>query len=499
MKGSSHYNRRVAENMIVQNTRLIQKRKFPKVIRCIATGKCNQSSIITVGSQDKRLYILNSKFEEQQILEFPSWVRCVAAGDLTGDGNAEIVTGSGDQSFRIFKFFPATENQENQEDDLNDQENLENQDNSGEYKEIYYIEFDHFVNSCVIADINGNGRQEIVTGSWDQTINTFELHEDRLTLLWSKKFEKRITMLKVADTNWNGKKEIIALFKGGGMTVIQSEGLEELWSFETEKDLLACDIGAIEVSGLPIIVVGGNDHVLYFFDCDGKLVNQKSMEDRITSLMINDLDGDGNPELIVSEGALSLNVFKFYGPDLFSMDLKWKKRINHVVNDILLDDVNKDNKLDLIYGGYSGTLTAIQDFFYGESEPCFIRQVPPVRVPAVVLEEVSIITPAIETSISQAVAIETGTGTTKIANSVPVIGAFSPKYSRIYTGRYDRLYSGKSMRNKIYQGGYIRKKLKQPYPTPYYRNLAKKISISSKRSPSTTSRASKSLSKKIKK
>ncbi len=493
MIGSSHYNRRVQNLMIVQNTRLIQKRKFSKVIRCIATGKCNQCSIITVGSQDKKLYILNSKFEEQQTLEFPSWVRCVATGDLTGDGNDEIVTGSGDRSFRIFKFFPAAENRENKEN-LENKDDLDNQGKSGEFKEIHYIEFDHFVNSCVIADINGNGRKEIVTGSWDQTINTFELYDDRLTLLWSKKFEKRITMLKVADTNWNGQKEIIALFKGGGMSVIQSEGLEELWSFETEKDLLACDIGALEVSGLPIIVVGGNDQVLYFFDCDGKLVNQKPMEDRITSLMINDMDGDGNSELIVSEGALFLYVFKFYGPDLFSMDLKWKKRTRHVVNDIVLDDLNKDNKRELIYGGYSGSLTAIQDFFYGESEPYFSRQVPPVRGPAVELEEVTIITPTMESSISQSSPKEVGM--TKTYSKAPVIEGYSPKYSRIYTNRYDRLYSGKSMRNKINQGGYIRKKLKQPYPTPYYRNLAKKASISPSRASSSISTASKSTSKK---
>jgi len=485
MNGSNHYQRRVSKNMIVQNTRLIQKRKFPKVIRCIAKGECNKSTIITVGSQDKRLYILNSDFEEQQILEFPQWVRCVATGDLNGDGNDEIIAGSGDRSFRIFKFFPPKgKGKKSSKKKVSS--------NLGEYKEIYFIEFDHFVNSCVIADLNGNGKNEIVAGSWDQTINIFELHEDRLTLLWSKKFEKRITQLKLADTNWNGKKEIIALFKGGGMSVIQSEQLEELWSFETEKDLLACDIGSLEASGLPILVVGGNDQVLYFFDCDGKLVNQKEMKDRITSLMINDLDGDGNLELIVGEGSMALNAFKFYGPDLFSMDLKWTKRINHVINDMVLVDITQDNKQELLYGGYGGSLTAIQDFFYGEVEPCFSRQVPPLRISDEVLEEVTIITPAIETSISQPAQVMTGL--VKASKSAPVIEAFSPKYSRIYTQRYDRLYSGKTMKKRINQG-YIRTKLKQPYPTPYYRNLKTKHSISPSRS-SSISKASKGVSKK---
>ena len=175
------------------------------------------------------------------------------------------------------------------------------------------------------------------------------------------------------------------------------------------------------------------------------------------------------------------------------MDLKWKKRISHVVNDMVLGDVNQDAKLELIYGGYSGTITAIQDFFFGESEPCFIRQVPPVRVPTVVLEEVSIITPSIETSISQSISMETGL--TSIKGKVPVMEIYSPKYTRVYTNRYDRLYSGKSMLKKMNQEGYIRKKLKHPYPTPYYRNLNAKPSISPTRSPSTSSLASKSLAK----
>lgn len=448
--------------MIVQNTRLIQKRKFSRVIRCIATGKCNNESIITVGSQDKHLYVLNSRFETLQALEFPQWVRCVAVGDLNGDGNDEIVAGSGDRTFRIYQF------------------------KEGEYQEIYFVKFDHFVNSCVIADMTGDGVMEIIAGSWDHTINVFRLFEDHLSLLWSKKFEKRLSYLKAADTNWNGRNELVALFKGGGMSVISADTLEELWSFETEKDLLACDIGALEASGLPMIVVGGNDKNVYFFDCDGKLIHQKSTEDRISALIIRDIDGDGNNELVIGEGAIALNVFKFYGPDLFSMDLKWSKRIHHVINDVVVDDISQDAKMELIYGGYGGAITAIQDFFYGETKSTYTQMVPPLRSDDSQLEEISVVvaqkTESIISSQFSPIPIE------NIAVGGDKSLEYSPKFSRIYTNRYDRLFSSKNIRGKI-DGGYIRTKLKKPYPTPYYRNLAEKKAISfSPVSPKTLSK-----------
>lgn len=341
--------RRSYRPMIRLDTRLISKHKFSQVIRCLAVGTAKEMPIIAVGSQDKYLYLLNENLKELQKIKFDKWVRCVALGDLLGDGCDELVVGGGDKSLHIYKFL----------------------DSDGKFHELYSYEFDHFVNTCEIADITGDGELEIIVGSWDQTIHALKLFPERLSILWVRKLEKRVNIIKVADINKDGKNEILVLFKEGSLGVFSFDICKPLWLFKTNKELLTVDVGPLDEKGINYIVTGGNGKVLYIIDPNGNLIHKEEFKDRITALILGDIDGDENNDMILGEGDIALKAFKFSGKSPAFFEMKWNYRIHHTLNCLLLNDFNKDQKRELIFGGYNKTITAIQDTEYGMVEPIY--------------------------------------------------------------------------------------------------------------------------------
>lgn len=343
--------RRFPKTMIRQDTCQIAKQKFPQVIRCVAVGKTHDSPVIAVGSQDRNLYLLDDHFEEFQKIPFTRWVRSVALGDLTGDGNDELIVGGGDNSLHIFLYKPELH----------------------QFNEIYEYPFEHFVNSCIITDITGDGEMEILVGAWDQTIHALKLFEDRLSLLWVQKCDKRVNVLKSADVNSDGRNEIVVLFRGGGLGVFSPENCEPLWLYDTPKELLCVDVGPVDELGNPYIIAGGDDAVLYFLNEKGELAHQIETNDRITALSLGDIDGDSNKDLIISEGEKVMRVFKFLGDSPESYEVKWIHRIKNTNTCLKIVDFNEDSQNEILFGGYQSYLTAIKDNYYGADPPYFTR------------------------------------------------------------------------------------------------------------------------------
>ncbi len=335
---------------IIQLTRSVFRKKFKSVIRCFDLGNCGDEQILAVGSQDKHLYIINSALEILQAIKFPQWVRCIATGDLTNDGNSEIVVGCGDHTLRVF-----------------------HSDGIG-FHEIHSIAFNGFVTSCALADITGDGNLEIIAGSWDKTVRAYSLKNQEMTLLWQQEFEAGIQVLKTGDLTWDRKPEIVCLFKGNGMAVLEGVSGSEQWDFNTSSELKSCDIGILDYRGYPTLVVGGNDHNVYFFNHQGNLIQQTSFEDRITSLLINDITGNGRNELILGMGQKSIQTIDFTTGDIADSMVRWNQRIHGVLLTMKTTDFTRDGKTDLIVAGYDCAICGVQDFYFGEA---YFDPIPP--------------------------------------------------------------------------------------------------------------------------
>ncbi len=335
------------KSMIVQHTHSIIRKKLPGVIRdiaIVAIGENEADKFIAVANQDRNLYILSSNgLELYQKIEFSQWVRCISSADLTKNGKSEIIVGLGDNTLRIFKFDEETMN----------------------FVEFCSEAFEGFVSSCAIADLNGDSNLEIIAGSWDKTLRVFSLTETGLEELWRKELSFRIQSVKIADVLWNNRLEIVVLFKEDGLSVLNSLNGSLIWEFSAGKPLLACDIGILDSSGYPYIVTGGNDKILYFLDMYGNTILKTPLEDRITSILIADINGNSRNEVLLGMGSEFLMSYEFPDALLSQICRRWRYKIHGVINKIIVTDFTLNLEKDIIFAGYDYAINIINDFHYG--------------------------------------------------------------------------------------------------------------------------------------
>jgi hypothetical protein len=340
-------NRGHEKSMITQHIHSTLRKKLPSVIRdiaIVAIGENESDKFIVVANQDKNLYILSfNRLEIFQKIEFSQWVRCVCTADLTKNGKSEIIIGLGDNTLRVFKF---------------DEETLN-------YIEFCSEMFENFVNTCAIADLNGDSNLEIIAGSWDKTLRVFSLTETGLEELWRKELPYRIQSVKIADVLWNDRLEIVVLFKEDGLSVLNSQNGSLIWEFSAEKPLLTCDIGILDSSGYPYIVTGGNDKILYFLDMYGNTILKTPLEDRITSILIADINGNSRNELLLGMGSEYLISYEFPDALLSQMRRRWRYKIHGVITKIITADFTLNLEKDIIFAGYDYAINIINDFHYG--------------------------------------------------------------------------------------------------------------------------------------
>nr|WP_147662741.1 hypothetical protein [Candidatus Prometheoarchaeum syntrophicum]QEE15843.1 FG-GAP repeat protein [Candidatus Prometheoarchaeum syntrophicum] len=357
-------NRGHEKSMIVQHIHSILRKKLPSVIRdaaIVSIGENERDKFIAVANQDNNLYILNfNRLEIFQKIEFSTWVRCVSTADLTKNGKSEIIIGLGDNTLRVLKFDEETKN----------------------FFEFCSETFENFVNSCTTADLNGDSNLEIIAGSWDKTLRVFSLTESGLEELWRKELPFRIQSVKIADVLWNNRLEIVIIFKEGGLSVLNSLNGTLIWEFSGEKPLLACDIGILDSSGYPYIVTGGNDKNLYFLDMYGNIILKTPVEDRITSILISDINGNSRNEVLLGMGSAFLISFEFPDALLSQIRRRWRYKIHGVINRILTTDFTLNSEKDIIFAGYDYAINIINDFHYGSEilEPLMAAPFHPVPI-----------------------------------------------------------------------------------------------------------------------
>ncbi len=388
--------------MIVQNTRQLFKKRFPSVIRCIAEGRMAGKDFIAIGCQDKKLHILDSNLNEIQAIEFQQWVRCIAIENITKDENGAILVGIGDSTMRLFRF------------------------TGKQYEESHVFNFNNFVNGCALIDVDGDGKPEIIGGSWDKTLKIFD--SETYAVKWEEEFPQEIDLIKCADFNYDGRIEIGIAFRGGTFVVLEGKKGLPLWEYDCEKDIIACDVGYFDFSGYPYIVLGGNDQYLHFIDIKGQRIHKISTGDRITALGIGDIDDDDRNEILVGSGNDRLLCYDLKSNDLYSIDLKWKLHINGVVNTFLINDINADQKSEVLIGGYDTFLTGLQDNYIGIKPKVCLPVMPLFVCPKARLAPPQVVVPA-------AISVKTGT---PLAQSVTPIAVNQPASSLFHDDNESR-------------------------------------------------------------
>jgi outer membrane protein assembly factor BamB len=198
-----------------------------------------------------------------------------------------------------------------------------------------------------IADINNDGKKEIVVGSEMGNIYALSYEGE---LLWKFKTEGSIRApVLINDINGDGKLEILFGSGDKNLYVLNNEG-KLLWQYEAGSSIESCpEI----VKGN--IVFGCDNGELHCINNLGKLIWKFTTNAKITAQpSVGKLFGDERTFIVVGSTDNYLYMLNLDG------ELIWKfKTEGAIYSKACLADINNDNKLEIIFGSCDNKIYAL--------------------------------------------------------------------------------------------------------------------------------------------
>ena len=163
--------------------------------------------------------------------------------------------------------------------------------------------------SPVIADVNGNGQNEIVTA----LDNSVMLVSGNGNILWNHSTPKDIdSSIVVADANDDGVTEIYAIDLSGKLVSLAPDGSERWSANVRERVRRQPAIADINGDGNVEIIVAGYSSELFLFSPDGELLESVPMTHNTNATpTIADFSGDGTPYIVYASAEGNLTTYKW--------------------------------------------------------------------------------------------------------------------------------------------------------------------------------------------
>ncbi|HEC84748.1 MAG: hypothetical protein DRR08_30655 [Candidatus Parabeggiatoa sp. nov. 2] len=158
-----------------------------------------------------------------------------------------------------------------------------------------------------IADVTGDGKKELIYGTFDGAVRCQDLATGKL--IWEVSTHSFPFSVKARDVDYDGKAEVFAAAADGGLYAIAPEG-KPLWTFRSKLPLYDVDVGDIEGGATLEIAAGGIDGQVYVLSSSGELIAQAKVSRFVHRLAVEDLDSDGVDEIFVVDVRVFAQVLK---------------------------------------------------------------------------------------------------------------------------------------------------------------------------------------------
>lgn len=299
----------------------------------LAVGQKAQQLRVTLtpANENCSVYLAEMEIRGLQPGRRPA-ITAIAAGDLNGDGQQEIIIAS----------------EEGQIMALND---------SGAKLWEYTSKERARMNCLACADVNGDGRAEIMFGQDNETLG---LISGAGELLWATKpprfrgLPSDITTIFPGDINGDGRPEIIAGAKSWQYFAYAADG-QMRWSHIIYAH--AATVGyAADLNGdrKEEIVAGNAYYRLNVISAEGKIFwRQGNIGPEMTAVYAADITGDGQPEVFAGVDGGTLHAYSATGQTL------WEINLGDKITRLLACDVNDDGRQELICAAESASLFAL--------------------------------------------------------------------------------------------------------------------------------------------
>ena len=336
--------------MLVKRYHLNWLFEAPDALLTCSVMLCDGVRYFAFGGHDKTLYIMSTEFEILVDIEYEAWVRCSYSIDLTGDGNDELLVGTGDGNCIVYKFDTAEK----------------------KLVELMNYEASDKMNCCVAGDLFQDGSDALIYGGDNKQIHIFKDFNstEPLFTLYYDAWVLCCTLgyLKLP----NIKTPVFGLLigtKSGQFQFVQIKNNQPdiLWQMFLHSRINDIKIGDVTNDGYNEIIACTDDKFVKIFNSEGERISYIKIHDsRPVSVLIEDIDGDNANEIVVGCANGFLRIYHNTHKESRKFSLKWRKRGDNSIKHItyLIDEETKEKHI--IYGGYERALVSVRDFEWGK-------------------------------------------------------------------------------------------------------------------------------------
>ena len=184
------------------------------------------------------------------------------------------------------------------------------------------------MNGIHVADVNGDGKNEIIAASYDGNIYLFDAACNKL---WAYYAACPAYTAYGVDINHDGKTEAV----GGNcqhIILIDAKG-ELIWKYRTGMTVVRITSGDIDGDGNPEIITGsdapsGTSSILDIAKSDGDAMWGKTYKgSKLHGLLAADINGDGKDEVIT--GTSKVNAYNSSGDTIWTTQVNGNVEVLH--------------------------------------------------------------------------------------------------------------------------------------------------------------------------
>jgi poly-gamma-glutamate capsule biosynthesis protein CapA/YwtB (metallophosphatase superfamily)/outer membrane protein assembly factor BamB len=205
--------------------------------------------------------------------------------------------------------------------------------------------------SVATTDLDGDGREEVVAGSYDKHV--YALGRDG-HLLWSYRTDGPVYSLGVGDLDGDGRAEVLVGGDDNRVRALAADGTP-LWSRKTGSRVTSLGVADVDGDARGEVLAGCWDGELWLLGPEGEPLWHLVSPEGVSVVYLVDLDDDGRLEALAGHQAGAVSVVNANGT------LQWTHQTGAHVRELAALDLDGDGRDEIIVGSADGWLYALND------------------------------------------------------------------------------------------------------------------------------------------